>query len=168
MVTKDSILFSLWVLLWIGCETSPSANQSAASDLTCHLLFFKKEQKIEVWKAGNKNNLLDSFQLKVPLQLPLGPFSLQFDEKANNLQIEYPNEFYRSKGIQFDERLIPILEKNNMPKQFFEQFENVRFTKIIIFPNDKRIDGDFSPCFACPHWMAEIYAFLNLKIKEYN
>jgi len=132
-----------------------------------HLLIFKKEQIIEIWKADSENTFLNSYKIENIDQLPIGQFELKFDKKNKLLLINFPNEFYKSKDYKFDSQQDQTLGEGNLPEQFFQKIENASISEIIIFPNDNRLGGDLVPCFACPHWMAEIYAFLNLKKKEY-
>jgi hypothetical protein len=170
-VPKNSVCFLLIVLL-IGCETNSSEGEQKdiSSKITAHnfhLLIFKKELKLEVWEIGIENTFLDSFNLKKLQQLPIGQFNLSFDENKQKLLIDFPNEFYKDKGFGSNPNLRLILDKSHLPERFFNKNKVAEISKIIIFPNDNRLGGKLTPCFACPHWMAEIYAFLNLKKKEY-
>jgi hypothetical protein len=143
------------------------ANTKAESDLVFHILLFKKEKKAELWAADTKNTFLDSFNLKQLPQLPIGQFDLTFDKKDKSLQIQFPNEFYKSKDNEKDQFENLVLGTDHLSKQFFKKIEKAQIDKIIIFPNDNRLGGELNPCFACPHWIAEVYAFLNQKKKEY-
>ncbi len=42
-----------------------------------------------------------------------------------------------------------------------------QFEKLLIFPNDGRTTGFLTPCFACPHHKAAIYAQLELSMNDY-
>jgi hypothetical protein len=157
------------MVLLFGCEANTSANDQRKSNTknNFHLLIFKKEQKLEIWKVGFENTFLESFKLKNLQQLPIGQFDLGFDKKNQKLLIHFPNDFYKAKAFKINSNHRLILDRNNLPKRFFKKYELAEASEIIIFPNDNRRGGDLIPCFACPHWMAEIYAFLNLKKKAY-
>jgi len=170
-VSKYSIFISLVVLL-SACNTNRSDDEQKKdtainADSIYHLLIFKKELKLEVWKAGAQNTFVDSYKIKKPSQLPIGQFDLNFDEKNKSLEIIFPNEFYKTKAYHLIPNQNLVLDKENISEQFFNKMENAQISEILIFPNDNRLKGDLTPCFACPHWMVEIYAFLNLKKTEY-
>jgi len=160
---KFSILIFSFVLL-LGCEPTPY-NDKQSNSSVYHLLIFQKELKLEIWRIDDKNTFLDSFNLKNLPQLPIGQFDLNFDEKNENIEINFPNEFYKTKSYDLNSNL--VLNKENVSEQFFKKIENAAISEIIIFPNDNRLTGDLIPCFACPHWMAEVYSFLNIIKKEY-
>ncbi len=167
-MSKIPVCILLMVLLF-GCEANTSAEDQRKSNTknNFHLLIFKKEQKLEIWKVGFENTFLESFKLKNLQQLPIGQFDLSFDKKNQNLLIHFPNEFYKAKTFEIISTQPLTLGINNLPKQFFKKHELAEASDIIIFPNDNRGGGDLIPCFACPHWTAEIYVFLNLKKKAY-
>ena len=170
-MVKFSIYFTVLFFLFISCGSNQSDIKEESSiqnaKSTYHLLLFKKEQKLEVWKVNSKYTFLDSFNLKSLQELPIGQFDLSLNIKDKKLLINFPNEFYKTKTFNINSKQIPDIGIDNLPKLFFEKNKTAPISKIIIFPNDNRLGGALLPCFACPHWMAEIYSFLNLKKKDY-
>lgn len=167
---KSAAYFSIFLFLW-ACAPNQADDKFEKSPIlkeaSYHLLIFQKEQKAELWEVSEKNSLLDSFLFKKLPQLPIGEFDLNFDEKNQRLEIQFPNVFYKSKAYKNEAFQALSLGSDMLPATFFQRPEIAKISKTIIFPNDNRRDGELRPCFACPHWMAEIYAFLNLKKKDY-
>jgi hypothetical protein len=170
-VVKVTICISALFLFFCSCDNNSSNSEdeltSQIVETTHHILIFKKEQKLEVWKIGTKNTFVEAFQLKNLQQLPIGQFDLKFDKKDKKLLINFPSNFYKTKSYPIHSNQNFDLGIDNLSEQFFKKMQNIQLSQIIIFPNDNRTAGDLIPCFACPHWMAELYAFLNLKKKEY-
>ena len=153
----------------MNCGPTPSDHKKGgnAEFPFYDILLFKEELRLEIWKAAEQNELLDSFQLNTLPLLPIGQFQLTFDKKVQSLAIIFPNEFYQRKAFKTGSFQNLTLERDILPERFFMKIENLKIAKILIFPNDNRLGGELTPCFSCPHWMAEVYAFLNLKKKEY-
>ena len=160
-------LYILIFLLAISGCSQPAENSNLDTSALCHILVFRKEKKIELWKIDSINTFLDSFPLKNLPQLPLGEYVLDSDTKNGNLKLLFPNKFHESKRAYLSKFHELTLNPNDLSKPFAKRIENIRISKIIVFPNDNRLGGTLTPCFACPHWMAELYSFLNLKKKEY-
>ena len=168
---KLSVSISLLILLTAcGFDHSDEELDKDATtnqDSIYHLLIFKKEFKLEVWEAGIKNTFVESFQINNSSPIPIGQFDLNFDEENEIIEIIFPKDFYKKRPYQFNTGQTHVLTKEVIPKHFFKKMENAQFSAIIVFPNDNRLKGDLIPCFACPHWIAEIYSFLNIKKNEY-
>jgi len=137
----------------ISIKEVDSNSSSSKKDL----LIFKKENKGEFWK----NNVLQyDFTLTDINSLPIGVFDIKEINQDNILQIEFPNNFYKSKkwnnnNIEFSFKLF---KKNN---------EDLTNSKVFIFPNDIR-NGESDPCFACPHWMTELYSSMEMHALNYQ
>ena len=164
---KISFYFFLLAVL-LGCQNEASEKfpkEAFAGNLnsTYHLLVFKKEQNVELWELAEKNKFIDSFKIIDFVNLPLGKFAVVHNNQQLNINLK--NEFYNSKNYFVENKL--KLDTKNLGTSFFEKIKDLQISKIIIFPNDNRKGGTLIPCFACPHWMAEMYAFLNLKKEEY-
>lgn len=162
----------LLIFLLSGCETTAPQEQNAVSlsnhehrDL--HLLIFKKEKKLEVWNTTHKQELLFAVKIQLSEFLPLGMFDLEIDAISKSARIDFPGEFYKNKNYDHNFKENIVLTLDDLPLAFFNQRDSTIFSKIIIFPNDNRTGGELEPCFACPHWMAEIYSFLELVKKKY-
>ncbi len=170
-MVKISACISTFFLFFCSCSSNTSNSEEELTtqfvETTHHLLIFKKEQKLEIWNIGTKNTLVVDFQLKNLQQLPIGQFDLIFNKKEKTIQIDFPNKFYKNKSYSIYSKQDFTLGIDDLSEQFFKKMQNVQLSQILIFPNDNRTSGDLIPCFACPHWMAELYAFLNLKKKEY-
>lgn len=172
-MVKFTISIFLLIFLFFGCGPNPADNKKAENseeitENTYHILVFKKESRLEIWQAGIQNKFLDSFKINSLPLLPIGQFDLTFHKEKPSLAINFPNEFYRNKAYKIDSAKNLTLTTDNLPKQFFTKIRHAEIAEMIIFPNDNRLKGELTPCFGCPHWMAEIFAFLNLKKKEYN
>lgn len=101
-------------------------------------LIFKQEQKMEIWTTENPKIVVERKKLdKEILSLPIGKF--------------------RPKDI--DNQLIKKLN--------LSESDQLKIVKFLIFPNDSRISGTFTPCFACPHSVAETYATLEVLIRNF-
>lgn len=166
---KFSISIFILIFLSVGCGPNPSDSDSKEiTENTYHVLVFKKESRLEIWQAGIQNKFLDSFKINNLPQLPIGQFELTFNKEKPSLAINFPNEFYRNKAFKIDSARNLTLTIENLPSQFFTKIQHAEIAEMIIFPNDNRLNGELTPCFGCPHWMSEIFAFLNLKKKEYH
>jgi len=182
--SKICILFLL--LSFFSCQNNPSESNSEGVKLSenielLHLLFFKKEQKVELWATNSKNefSLIKSYPSVHCGQTPIGIFHLNINN-IPLLVLEPPNEFYGEKigEEQFEEiYIVKKLEKNtNQQSIIFPESDLNELLSIIkkdsktrtfIFPNDLRKDGSFEACFGCPHRMAELYSSLELHLKQF-
>lgn len=154
-----------------GCETNSPQEQAIAYPTQVHrdlhLLIFKKEKKLEVWNIAPENELIFAEKIQLPDFLPIGMFDLEIDAISKSARIDFPGRFYKNKNYDhsFSENI--ILSLDALPPAFFNEKDSAIFSKIIIFPNDNRAGGELQPCFACPHWMAEIYSFLDIIKQKY-
>lgn len=183
----SQISFFLLVFCFISCQNPPSKSNSNFGALPegidfLHLLFFKREQKAELWgsNANNEFSLINSFQSVRCENTPIGIFNLNIDH-IPLLVLESPNEFYGEKigEEQFEEiYIIDKLGKNTNRQSiimkeadlntflgYLEKDGNIRS---FVFPNDLRNDGSFEACFGCPHRMAELYSSLELHINQFK
>lgn len=170
----------------MSCQNNPSNKNSKDEKLTedielLHFLFFKKEQKAELWATNSKNelSLLKSYFSVHCEQTPIGIFNLNIDN-IPLLVLETPNDFYGEKigQEQFEEiYIVDKLRKNtnrqsiifpeNSLNDLLHFIKKDRKTRIFVFPNDLRKDGSFEACFGCPHRMAELYSSLELHLKQF-
>ena len=141
-------------------ETAPSTD-TIRTKSQFNLLIFKEEQKLEFWEAS-RETIIASLELKLPSSLPIGYFKIKdFDTKI--IQLNLSNEFYEGKNYglaEFDDRF-PF-----SPTQV-QSVDLRNVSSVIIFPSDSREGQAFKPCFACPHWMAELYGRLERTLNQY-
>jgi len=80
-ISKIGFLFLL--ISFISCQNNPSENSDnlAKNMELLHLLFFKKEQKVELWGTNTKNefSLIKSYSSVRCDQTPIGIFHLNID-----------------------------------------------------------------------------------------
>ncbi len=132
-------------------------------------LLFCKEGKIEVWTDGKtkKPRFLELLQLKESIDFPIGSYPLKkFDQDWG---LEFPNVFYQSK-----------LGKKTLKRELFFQnwqqkhpplqkwLAQSKQSKVLVLPNDIRKDQSWDACFACPHWMAELYGMLKIEMEQFS
>lgn len=183
----SQIGFILLFLCFISCQNpSPKSNSNHGTlpdniDLL-FLLFFKREQKAELWgtNAENEFSLINTYQSVRCENTPIGIFHLNV-EHIPLLVLESPNDFYGEKigEDQFEEIFIVDKLGKNTNRQsiimkesdlstfqgFLQKDSNIR---TFVFPNDLRKDGSFEACFGCPHRMAELYSSLELHINQFK
>ena len=167
-------LFFLLLLLPYACQDDPDSGQdrptSAAKakvkpdpidSRVSQLLYFKKEQALELWAEDKLVLQCDFFP---DFDLPIGLFELQSID--DQLVLNSSNDYYHLKyGKDLKEEHMMILFKNKTDCK--GQILQYQPSRIYIFPNDARNEGPFAPCFACPHWTAELYSFLQLHLKAF-
>ncbi len=147
-----------------------------------HFLFFKKEQKMEIWSTNKDSEIaqIKIFESVNCENTPIGIFTVNTDAPSVIL-LEAPNDFYGQKigEEQFEDIFIikNITEKTNrqsivISEEKFSDIANILKSKIktkaFVFPNDIRNEGIFEPCFGCPHRMAELYSSLELHLNQFN
>ena len=179
-------LLLLYSILFFSCQSETNSSPKNLIDQNnisiFHLLFFQKEQNLELW-ATQKNSekiLLHTFKNTVSSDTPIGIYQIQ-NEQGLNLQLESPNDFYDEK-LSFNQmNEIFIIEKNkgkcarecitmnksNLDK-LLSYLTGKKKIQAFIFPNDLREDGKFEPCFSCPHRMAELYSSLELHLNNFK
>lgn len=182
--SKIGILFL--ILIFLSCQNNSSNENSKDEKLTegielLHFLFFKKEQKAELWATNSKNefSFIKSYSPVHCEETPIGIFNLNTDN-IPLLVLETPNDYYGEKigQEQFEEIYIVdklgkntnqqsiIFPKNNL-NDVLNFIKKDRKTRTFVFPNDLRKDGNFEACFGCPHRMAELYSSLELHLKQF-
>lgn len=143
------------------------------------LLLFKKENKIELWTVdeGNRKKKIEERTVTIASDLPIGVFKAKVFS-ATGLTLHYPNAFYKrleKKGtLSFKDNIfISNTEEGNVvvPTELLNTLrttlKEVKQHHIIVFPNDARADGQLKTCIRCPKAMTEVYAQLELYVKDY-
>lgn len=163
-------LIFITTLLLSNCASDPTTSTPPLSNTTSSknsnlppsaILIFKEEQQLEIWKNGK---LQQSTNINLDSKYPVGIFGAQpiDPEIDKGFQIEFPNEFYNRKeySLKFDRAILtPKLDLKDI------DFSNMA---IYVFPNDARKGQSFVANFSSPHWMAELYAKMNLYLLEYD
>lgn len=188
---KSISLMSLITILFLfsSCEPDSSTlppSKSINQDDTAMLFFllFKKEKKIELWKANQEfeHSLVASYPIIECGQTPLGIFNTyySFGEK---IRIDYPNNYYSQKASNATTQESNIFinseftGKNDnqsilVNKQTLALLQDALNTDVktraFVFPNDTRTGGEFEPCFGCPHYIGELYSSLELHLKKFS
>ncbi|MFK7773595.1 MAG: hypothetical protein AB8F94_15705 [Saprospiraceae bacterium] len=185
-MTCSKIGILIIFLCFFSCQNNSSEGNSKDGKLSedielLHLLFFKKEQKVELWATNSKNefSLIRSYTSVRCEQTPIGIFYLNIDN-IPLLVLETPNDFYGEKigKEQFEEiYIVNKLGKNTneqsiiFPEKDLNELlsfvKKDRKTRTFVFPNDLRKDGSFEACFGCPHRMAELYSSLELHLQQF-
>jgi hypothetical protein len=185
-MTFSKIGILLLFLSFFSCQNNPSDSNPEGGKLSediklLNLLFFKKEQKVELWATNSKNeySLIKPYPSVRCDQTPIGIFHLNIDN-IPLLVLETPNEFYGEKigKKQFEDiYIVKKLKKNtNQQSIIFPEsdlnellsiIKKYSKTRTFVFPNDLRKDGSFEACFGCPHRMAELYSSLELHLKQF-
>lgn len=184
-----NLIFCFFIsMICISCKSEIPVNEEVAAVVTLpkktqtlSLLLFKKEEILEVWSSlsdQKEQEHLFTFSLSNVKDLPLGIFDLVHSEDTS-LHIQLPGAYYAQK-LKHGERP-PFnwqleLESKTLALSKYIKAEATQYLKdqqgqslgtVVIFPNDLRKSDRFDPCFACPHWMAEVYGQLELKIKRF-
>jgi len=175
-------------LLFSSCEPDSSSlpSKTINQDDTAMLFFllFKKEKKIELWKANQEfeHSLIADYSIIECSQTPLGIFNTYYSF-GDKIRIDYPNNFYSQKAsnpeVQEPKIFInsEFTGKNDhqsilVSKQTLALLQDALNTDIktraFVFPNDTRNGGEFEPCFGCPHYIGELYSSLELHLKKFS
>lgn len=183
-ISKTGILFLL--VSFLSCQDNPSNSNSEGEIMSndielIYLLFFKNEQKLELWGTNSKNefSLIKTYNSVRCDQTPIGIFHLNI-KNIPLLVLEPPNDFYGEKigEEQFEEiYIVSKFSSNTNQQSIIIQEDNLKETlsfikkdsktRTFVFPNDLRKDGSFEACFGCPHRMAELYSSLELHLKQF-
>ena len=183
-ISKVSIL--ILVLSFFSCQNNYKENNFESSELLedtklLQILFFKKEQKVELWSTNsvNKFTLVKSYLNVRCNKTPIGIFHLNI-ENTPLLVLKTPYDFFgkKSEKKQFEDiYIVNKLRKNtNQQSIIFSEndliellsfIKNNRKPEVFVFPNDLRQDGSFEACFGCPHRMAELYSSLELHLRQF-
>lgn len=182
-----NLIFLIFVSIFFSCQNDASKNASESkiqlkNISLLHFLFFKKEQKMEVWSTNENSDIkiLKTFKTANCENTPIGIFTLNSSQPPV-IVLESPNDFYGQKigEEQFEDIFIinNITEKTNRQSiviseetylEVTEILQSKIKTKVFVFPNDIRNGGVFEPCFGCPHRMAELYSSLELHLNQFT
>ena len=186
----STLLQTILIILCLSLSSCQPESTSAAKknnleveDVSIlHLLFFKKEQKLEFWvtKNDSKIKFLKSYTAVSCENTPIGIYQLEFEDQGN-LLLEPPNDYYDEKmGInELNEiYILSIKDKNQNRESIVIKEKDLRELKKVlpkntktqayVFPNDLRMDGVFEACFGCPHRIAELYSSLELHLRNFG
>ncbi len=170
-------LFSFCLLFFWSCQSSenPSGLAKMEAESILHdssaiqYLLFCKEGKIEIWTAekAKEPRLLELLQIKEPFDFPIGSYVLQqFDQDWG---LRYPNAFYKDKlGKKALKRELSFQTWQEKHPPLQKWLATSKENKVLVFPNDIRQDQRWEACFACPHWMAELYGILSIEMKQFS
>lgn len=151
--------------------------QAESSDtFRLDLLLFKAEKVLEVWQLNETKNakFLSRFSLNGYHHWPIGRFEWQ-KKDTTTLVYQFPNSFYSQKqriaivanqALDYATAISPALSKDDQ-KQLLDRLGSDQPGRLLIFPNKPSKNEDFKACLNCPHWTAELYAILELEIKNY-
>ena len=98
MVLKSYlVILYFFSLIFVACEQNPQFKESQAKvsnsgDSEYHILIFKAEKILEIWKINEKNDLVNSFDFE-NVDFPIGEFDLSFDESKEAFKIKFPNDY---------------------------------------------------------------------------
>jgi len=173
MIAIGSIRNALWfsaLLFLMACQPDkkPIATEEPplpAPPLTerkIDLLIFKEEQKLELWGTSPRKIMVSIESCKIPSSLPIGYFAIK-DFDTNTIELNLSSEFYEKKNYSlahFDNRI-------SFPPAPIQLSDLRDISKAIVFPSDNRTEQAFKPCFACPHWIAELYGQLAITLNQY-
>ncbi|MEM9822278.1 MAG: hypothetical protein AAF985_14440 [Bacteroidota bacterium] len=188
LFNPPALLYGLTLFLAVlgGCqhESTESPVQQIAPKAqeppvnTVDLLFFKAEQKLEIWQ--NETALpprqLSTLPLSSSQSLPIGIFEVISD--SSTLKLLLPGAFYQEKLAQFsiekaqwnlDQAAINItsLLQPEERSLLLKQLSGATVNRALVFPNEARKGRELQACFACPHWMTENYAKLKIELQRY-
>ena len=177
------IIFSTFISCQNDTSKKSSEDQVNIENASLlHFLFFKKEQKMEIWSTNENSDIIHikSFESANCENTPTGIFTLNFTPPSIFV-LESPNDFYGQKigEEQFEDIFIinNITEKTNrqsivITEEAYSDLNDIQQskikTKVFIFPNDIRKGGIFEPCFGCPHRIAELYSSLELHLNQFK
>ncbi|MEM1322444.1 MAG: hypothetical protein AAGG75_19430 [Bacteroidota bacterium] len=164
---------TLCLLLPLFCLTAcqPTAAPNAQTpppppllNAPLHLLVFKAEGQIEAWQEGEQWVQLGKSEVLLHPKLPIGEFEATVAEPGR-IQLAFPNDYYARKGGDPPPPEATALQlSDDELSKLLEQFPELR---LIVFPSDARNGRPFRPCFACPHWTAELYSHLGRELRKY-
>ncbi len=135
----------------------PNSTLSIASHQKNAILIFKKEQLIEIWEDGKKTK---TSAINLDPRYPVGIFDAQ--QTADGLLLSFPNKFYQEKNYQLK------FQPNIVVKSPDFSGLKLKDYPVYIFPNDARNGDTFVANFSSPHWMAALYAKMNLHLREFK
>lgn len=166
------LLFLIPITLLFACQEEvktpvvspkPKAISPNEDSSLFEILIFKAEQKTEIWQIKPDTLLISESTIHCKASLPVGSFNLK-QIQGSNLIIEFPNQYYNHKGIKKENRTNTKIHYKD--HQLWPDSSSI--SRVIIFPNDLKTEVSFMPCFACPHWMSELYGFLEVKLHYFR
>jgi hypothetical protein len=177
-------------------EKSLYENEITKPIISTTLIIFKKERITELWvtdEASNSHKILtDSISL-INTQsgtrlydnesiIPEGIYEIATVDSDKNLSftIDFPNDFDQQKQqtdnrpellstIGFNSINNDIFLSKNIITEFLFLAKTVKaeHTKIIILPNDLRVNKSIPYCSTCPQWIEELYGTLRIEILKF-
>lgn len=182
---KNSFYTVYFLLLLASCgvdnkevnDSKVKTDSNYSNALTIDLLIFKNEQVLEVWQneTGGIRKKLSSFQLEKHKNWPYGVFDWTM-EPETGIQLIFPSPFYQQKieiesishFLNFYNRTIKTELSEANFNELLSLHQGKRLGKLLIFPNKPDSDGHLRPKLNAPHWMAELYALLELELINYQ
>ena len=175
LVRALTILISISYLISCKPDTNnrnTSLNKPNITSGHHTFIVFEKEQKLEHWFECDAIVFQDSLSFDSARHLPPGIYTSL--EKNNGLSLQVLHPQFKKKYSQIGIEEIRIGSANDslsnivVSHEALQQLKTGKRSTAIILPNDFRKSGQPDPCFACPHWMAEIYAQLELSLEPYQ
>jgi hypothetical protein len=134
-------IWMVLVVLFYQCSSDRTEDgYSPIEDVPDAMLIFQAEQQVEVWMNGQVHTV-STIDLAT---LPIGVYRWQTNRLMNEKDT--------------------IGLKSILTNQEWLTYSGNAF----IFPNDARTDGQFHPCFRCPHSTAALYSRLWLHLQDYD
>ena len=93
------VIFCLFSSCKPDTSTLPSKSINQDDTAILYFLIFKKEKKIELWKANQEleHSLISSYPVIECAQTPLGIFNTHYIE-GERIRIDFPNNYYSQKA----------------------------------------------------------------------
>ncbi len=155
---------------------NPKPNPSNA---TLTLLLFKAERKLEIWTSSPTPQRLADLKITQLQPFPVGQYLLQATSNGNFSLKQSPLRQAQQKLLlnpypQYQDVVLGTKEATNIRlsaqsyQQFTKQLPPSTECQVFVFPNDIRTEGEFLACYPCPHWMAEVYAQLEMELRAFS
>ena len=167
------------ILLIISCKTDLNNDNISSDEVFSNsdsltILIFKKERKIEIWDGKDEYKIKDSIYFESTNNIPIGFYELKENTNNSNLELQFLDLRLKKRFQQIgfenfkidtpeDSSALILVSETDLLKLLPE-----KNTKVYILPNDFRKSGQLEPCFACPHWMTEVYAQLELSLRPFQ
>ena len=189
VLKSSNFHYCLLFCLLLSCTTDSSVSSSLSpptklknvENSRIDFLFFQLEKKMECWEMteeGNPNYLF-TLSWNSKAQLPPGIFSIQQQVPISSSRLSFPGLYYEQKIQQgmslpiswtWPKQGLALSEvfKTEGVDYINEQLDEKKLGRAMILPNDARKNTPLKACFACPHWIAEVYGQLNLALDKYK
>ncbi|MFK7808175.1 MAG: hypothetical protein AB8F74_10285 [Saprospiraceae bacterium] len=158
-----------------ACQREPIVSEVPKErNTTVVVLLYKKEKRLETWDIDTLGNTKrHTSQILEMEDLPLGLFPISSKDdllyanfKTNKLlRKTIENETGTDATFQNDLLSLLSLEKTEDLNQLLQ---NSKVKEIAILPNDIYVDGSFQPSMNGPVWMPELYASLEIWMKDFT